>query len=297
MSKAYRLMMAKQKGEALIRELGISALAVDPFEIAARHDITVESKADADSGVSGMLLRHGNTFGILYATHINNEGFQRFSVAHELGHYFLDGHVDHVLPNDGIHASYAGYSSIDSYELEADHFATGLLMPRSLFSQALGKHDAGLEAIESLSELCRTSLTATAIRYSELTNDAVAVVMSTGVSVDFCFFSNTMKSLREITWLRKGSAVPRNTITAQIGANSNRVLQGDRADAAIDITDWFGGIRRVPAVEEVIGLGAYGKTLTVLTCPSLVDDTYVDSDDDEEDEQDMIERWTPRFHR
>jgi Zn-dependent peptidase ImmA (M78 family) len=36
-----------------------------------------------------MLLRHGNAFGILYATHIPSEGFQRFSIGHELGHYFI----------------------------------------------------------------------------------------------------------------------------------------------------------------------------------------------------------------
>ena len=39
----------------------------------------------------------GNMFGIAYATHIDNVGFQNFSVGHELGHYFLPGHVDAVL--------------------------------------------------------------------------------------------------------------------------------------------------------------------------------------------------------
>ena len=92
----FRLEMAKRKGEALIKELGIDSLAVDPFIIAKRHDIVVKAKPDVARGVSGMLLRHGDTFGILYATHVSSQGFQRFSVAHELGHYFLDGHIDHV---------------------------------------------------------------------------------------------------------------------------------------------------------------------------------------------------------
>jgi hypothetical protein len=47
-------------------------------------------------GVSGMLLRNGDDFGILYATHIKSSGFQRFSISHELGHYFLPGHIDAV---------------------------------------------------------------------------------------------------------------------------------------------------------------------------------------------------------
>ena len=123
MSLAFRLKLAKQKGEAKVRELGINSLPVDPFVIAANHEIMVEAKPDAEPGVSGMLLRHGDSFGILYATHISNEGFQRFSIGHELGHYFLDSHIDHVLPDDGVHASHAGFVSADPYELEADHFS------------------------------------------------------------------------------------------------------------------------------------------------------------------------------
>lgn len=296
MSKAFRLTMAKQKGEAIVRELGIEKLAIDPIAIAAQKDILVQAKPDSDEGVSGMLLRHGNSFGILYATHVQSEGFHRFSIAHELGHYFLDGHIDQVL-RDGVHASRAGYASGDQYELEADHFATGLLMPAALFRRELNRHDAGLEAIELLAGVCQTSLTATAIRYAELTKDAVAVVMSTGLSIDFCFLSDTMKSLRQLTWLRRGASVPRNTVTAQISGNPQRVAQGDRADAEIDITDWLGGVRSVPAVEQAIGLGAYGKTLTVLSCPSLVEETFKDPDEDDEDDEDIAERWTPRFHR
>ena len=39
----------------------------------------------------GMLVRYGNTFGILYDSTVPNEGFQRFSIAHELGHFFVEG--------------------------------------------------------------------------------------------------------------------------------------------------------------------------------------------------------------
>jgi IrrE N-terminal-like domain len=144
MNQAFRFKLAKQKAEAFLRENGIEGLPVDPFAIAVSRDIVVEPKPDAGPGVSGMLLRHGDTFGILYATHIPSEGYQRFSVAHELGHYFLDGHIDHVLPKDGVHASQAGFVSADPYELEADQFAAGLLMPAAAFRRALGKRDAGL---------------------------------------------------------------------------------------------------------------------------------------------------------
>lgn len=297
MSRPLRLQMAQQRAQNLLRELGISELPVDPEAIAARHDIIVEAKPDTAPGVSGMLLRHGDTFGILYATHIESEGFRRFSIAHELGHYFLDGHIDRVLPDDGLHASHAGFVSGDPYELEADQFAAGLLMPAVLFRRALGKHDAGLGAVESVAAVCRTSLTATAIRYAELTDDAVAVILSTGQTIDFCRLSGTMKSLRDITWLKKGTPVPRETLTARLNADPARVRSADRDEEEIDICDWLGGNRSVAATEEVIGLGSYGKTLTVLSCPALVEETFRDEDEEDEDDEDLVERWTPRFKR
>jgi IrrE N-terminal-like domain len=294
-SHAFRLKMAKQKAEAFLRDEGITALPVDPFAIARSRDIEVKPKSDTTGGVSGMLLRHGNSFGILYATHVKSEGFHRFSVAHELGHYFLDGHIDHILAASGMHTSHAGFVSGDIYELEADQFAAGLLMPTTPFKRALRGRDPGLEVVEALADLCRTSLTATAIRYAELTGDAVAVIISTGPVIDFCFMSDMIKSLPQLTWLRKGAPVPKRTATAQLNADARRVLDGDRAEEEIDVRDWLGGSRSVKATEQVVGLGSYGKTLTVLACPSLQDETY--HEDDGDDDGDLVERWTPRFRR
>jgi hypothetical protein len=294
-SHAFRLKMAKQKAEALLRDNGITTLPVDPFAIAARHDIEVKANPDTAPGVSGMLLRHGDCFGILYATHIPSQGFQRFSVGHELGHYFLDGHIDHILPEDGIHTSYAGFVSADPYELEADQFAAGLLMPSAPFKRAIAGQDPGLAAIEALASLCKTSLTATAIRYAELTEDAVAIVISTGPTIDFCFLSDAMKSLPQIAWLRKGMPLPTSTATAQLNANPSRIAHGDRAEGDVDIMDWLGGTRSAQAIEHVVGLGSYGKTLTVLSCSSVQSETGQDSQGDRE--YDLIERWTPRFRR
>jgi hypothetical protein len=199
------------------------------------------------------------------------------------------------LPEDGIHTSYAGFVSPDPYEREADHFAAGLLMPSAPFKRALARQDPGLVVIESLAELCKTSLTATAIRYAELTEDAVAIIISTGPTIDFCFLSDTMKSLPQLAWLRKGTPLPRNTTTAQLNANARRVTDCDKAEADIDIMDWFGGTHSARATEQVVGLGSYGKTLTVLTCPLVQNETY--QEDEDQDDDNMAERWTPRFRR
>lgn len=291
---AFRLKMAKQKAEALLRERNIAALPVDPFQIAADSSIEVRAKPDTAGGVSGVLLRHGDSFGILYATHIDSEGFQRFSVAHELGHYFLEEHIDHVLPKDGIHESHAGFVSADPYELEADNFAAGLLMPEPLFRKELNRRGPGLDAVEHMAGLCRTSLTATGIRCAELSRDAVAVIISTGSAIDFCFMSDAMKSLPHLSWLKKGTPVPAGTVTARFNADRARVAEAQRESAEIDVQDWLGGIRSVKITEEVVGLGRYGKTLTVLSSDKI----GADAEDEEADEEERLEQsWTPRFWR
>lgn len=293
-SLLLRLKLAKQRGEALVVEENITDLPVDPFAIAERHDIVVQAKPDTESGVSGMLLRHGNSFGILYASDIPNEGFQRFSVAHELGHYFLEGHMDHVLPNDGVHASHAGFASGDPYEQEADSFAVGLLMPAKPFKKLMGRLRLGLEDIEAARDACKTSLTATAIRYAELTDDAVAVILSTGRTIDYCILSEAMKSLPDLTWLKRGSPVPARTATARFNADESRVLRAERDEDEIDVLDWLGGKRSAMVTEEVVGLGRYGKTLTVLSSRKIGHEAYADDGDDEDD---LVERWTARFKK
>lgn len=295
MNLALRLKRAQQQAEQFIHDEGISSLPVDVVEIAESRSIVVQPKPLTATGASGMIVRAGDEFGILYATHINNLGFQRFTIAHELGHYFLEGHIDHVLPKDGTHVSEAGFTSSDPFELEADHFAASLLMPSTLFQSELRKRNDGLESIEALSDKCITSLTATAIRYSELTRAAAAIIVTTGHHVDYCRLSDSMKSLKGLHWLKKGSIVPAHTQTAILNATPDLIARAERRAAEIDVRTWLGGDRRVNALEEVIGLGDYGRTLTLLTCPGIEDEVYGYNDDDDEDR--LIESWTPRFHR
>jgi len=292
---AYRLKMAKQKGELCAREHGFTALSVDPFAIAAKHDIEVGAKPDTSEGVSGMLLRYGNAFGILYSTFIPSGGFQRFNVSHELAHYFLEGHIDHVLPEDGMHVSEAGFTSDNPFEMEADQFAAGLLMPSELFKPALRRRRSDLATVEALATFAGTSLTATAIRCAELTGDAFAAIISTGPTVDFCFLSDAMKSLPKMTWIKKGTPVPDDTATARFNAAPGRVLAAERDAEKIDVTLWLGGQDRVKVTEEVMGLGRYGKTLTLLHSETIGQTDGDLSDDDEE--QELLVKWTPRFHR
>jgi len=284
---------AAYHAEKVLRERNIASLPVDPMAIAKVAGIEVMAKPASAAGVSGMLLKVGDRFGITYATHIDNSGFQRFSVSHELGHYFLPGHVDAVLGADNRHESCAGFASKDRYEREADHFAAALLMPKQPFTDAMRRAGDGLAAIEKLREQCDTSLIATAIRYMQCCKDPMAVVLSTGNQINYCVMSDSLKDVRGLDWIRKSEAVPNGTVTHTFNQDVDRVRRGERDNGRSNMQDWFYGGPRVDICEEVIGLGNYGKTLTVLWDIALPED----ADDEADDEASLIESWTPRFKR
>lgn len=282
--------LAGQAAEQLIKGMNITTLPVDPFAIAQDRDIDVIAKPAADEGVSGMLIRYGNDFAIAYATHIDNEPFQRFSVSHELGHYFLPGHVEAVINETGIHESRAGSNSNNKYEIEADQFAASFLMPRHLFFPELRRAGEGISAIMHMATLCKTSLHATAIRYTQCTRDPVAIVVSTGNTIDHCFMSTSLKSLNGIDWIRKRDALPRNTPTFIFNQNVENVRNANSTDGTSSLQDWFGGRYNIEVSEDVIGLGSYGKTLTV-----LYDIDVPDEGEEDDDDESLIKSWQPRF--
>lgn len=278
---------AGKAAERFLQEQGITSLPIDPRAIAEAIGIAVIEKPDTSAGVSGALIKVDNQFVIAFATHIRSEGFRRFSIGHELGHYLLEGHAEALLPvGQEMHQSQAGYRSDDKYEREADHFSARLLMPNPMFAQAMRSAGEGLDAIMSLASLCETSLLATANRYIEETDLPMAMVVSSGQRIEYAFLSDELKEFRGITWPKKGSAVPA-VPTATFNRVDANVRNAQRENDESDLRDWFGGNRSVPLTEEIVGLGDYGRTLTVLST-----DTFADDDDEDED---LEERWTPRF--
>ena len=274
----------------VIRRHDVSELPVDPKTIAKVNQIEVRPMPAA-TGVSGMLLRVGDHFGIGYATHIDNVGYQNFSLAHELGHYFLEGHVDAVLAHGNRHESRAGFRSDDPCEIEADHFAAALLMPELLFSAAIADAGQGIAAVDHLASRCVTSLTATAIRYAQYTDDVVAVIVSTGKRVRYCFMSKTLQEIANGNGVYKGELLPSGTPTYNFNLDRDRVARADRVTGVSELQDWMGGRYQVEMDEDVIGLGGYGQTLTILTARSAVDLEELEQDEE------LVESWRPRFRR
>ena len=283
---------ASQMAEHIIKGERITSLPIDPKAFAIKKGFEVHAKPPSSAGVSGMLVRVGNEFAIAYSTHLQNEGFENFSVGHELGHFYLKGHIDAVIPDgNGFHESRAGFDSKNRYEIEADRFAAGFLMPRHLFFPEMERAGRGLAAIEHMHVLCKTSLHSTAIRFVECTREPMAIVLSARGIIDHCFMSDALKNASGIDWLRKREAVPSGTPTSAFNQDQSNVTQGVRIEQTSTLQKWFGSNRRIEISEDVVGLGRYGKTLTVLY------DIELPEPEDEEDESALIESWTPRFKR
>jgi hypothetical protein len=282
---------AEAKAEEVLKRYGMTKLPIDPVGIANQLKIPVQAFPPESRGVSGMLVLRDDNFFIFHATHITSEGFRRFSIAHELGHYFLDGHVDAVLDTRGQHESRAGFAESNPFELEADHFAAALLMPKSLVQPLIHKAEFGLAGIEAIAGDCNTSLPAAAIRYCGLIKLPVAIIQTEGPGVDYCFMSKDLQEFRGLRWPKKGSRIPTATHTFDFNQSRQRIEAAERWSEAATLENWFGSYANVDAVEDIVGLGSYGKTLTAIWTETFADELSEKDDDNDES-------WRPKFaHR
>jgi hypothetical protein len=264
---------AEQTAEEVVKKHKSPSLPVDPSEIAKKNEIFVQEMPLAEPGISGVFMKIGDSFGIGYSTRIKNQGFINFTIAHELGHYFLPGHVDYVF-RDGemMHHSGGEFLSAELHEKEADYFAAALLMPKVFFVPMMRTVGKGIVAIKKLKLACNTSLTATAIRYAAFAEDPVAVILSGGNCIEFCALSESLSEINGPRGLSKGDFLPEGTPTAKFNANPKHAGSFDEVGAYVSLDDWFEGAPQVEMCEDIIGLGNYGKTLTVLFTDQEIDD-------------------------
>lgn len=97
----------------------------------------------------------------------------RFSIAHELGHFFLHKHQKALF----------SCSSDDMYkwvvpgiEVEANTFAANMLMPESIFRKHVSGKEPSVDLVLKTSNDFCTSLTSTLIRYVECSFEPLALV-------------------------------------------------------------------------------------------------------------------------
>ncbi len=132
----------------------------------------------------------GPSFAIIrLSSRIEHEEAQRFSFAHEVGHWQLRHRSDDVpAPCKPIRI----HEHVDrGIEAEANAFAAELLMPARLLRSRCEVSPVSLENVRAIAGDYRVSLVAAAVRFVELTSERCAAVFSRAGKVVWAARSET----------------------------------------------------------------------------------------------------------
>lgn len=179
-----------ERAEALIAQFGIS----DPSDLdveAIAMDGGVEVEYQALNGCEATLVGFGDR-AIATIKPSAIRGRERFSIAHELGHWNLHRGKSFRCrvedPDDNLTSDVAR-------EKEADAFAAHLLMPAALFQPAVkAMGSPGFREIDDLAQRFETSLLATSIRLADI--NTLPVILA-------CYTANGRR------WYKAALDVPR----------------------------------------------------------------------------------------
>lgn len=160
--------------ERLLSALGVTEAPVDVDIIVKQMGLQLDYSDVSDDSLSGFLLRSGND-SLIAVNSRHHSNRQRFTVAHELGHYVLHAnaslHVNKGQTGVQIKLRSERHEQTEE-ESEANAFAAELLMPAPFIKHDLqatlrsGSMDEDI--IESLAKSYRVSVQAMTFRLANL---------------------------------------------------------------------------------------------------------------------------------
>ena len=163
-----RIQRAKDLARQLLDTVGYE-MPVDAARIAENRGLVIRSQPLEDT-VSGMLvIKDGRTIiGINESHHPNR---QRFSIAHELGHYLLHREQSSVFIDAVYYRDQTSSEGSRAQEIEANAFAAELLMPERVVREHFERQDMDMVddvAIRRLASRWEVSAQALTIRLTSL---------------------------------------------------------------------------------------------------------------------------------
>lgn len=146
-------------------------LPIDIERIVREYSIDIQ-KRPIEDGVSGMLVIK-NDKAVIGVNANNHENRQRFTIAHELGHYLLHRDSSNIFVDS--HAIFyrddKREEGVYLQEIEANIFAAAILMPENILRSLIDKEifdPFDDEAIHSLASRFKVSSQALTIRMTKL---------------------------------------------------------------------------------------------------------------------------------
>jgi len=251
---------AEARSFAVLQRFGIDAPNFDIRDVARGLDIDI--KMGGVSGGDARIVKLENGRGIIRLNKMIVEPVrQRFSIAHEIGHW-----EQHPNLTQGYLCTAADLRDYgrSSEESEANWFAATLLMPKFLVPPAVFRHDPNFGFISKLARDFGTSLTAAARRFVELSSQPVVLIASSEGRVDWCTHSKSAKA--KYYFLKVGTPIPTYSLSAEV----IRQRTTDTRSDTVTPTTWFPNYhfnREAELFEEVRYSRTYDGALTLLWIP------------------------------
>jgi Zn-dependent peptidase ImmA (M78 family) len=237
----------------------------NPLEVLADHGIT-HSFGHYGDCFDGMLEYEGGEFHVYCNLDRGNawdSGRGRFTLAHELAHYFIDEHRIALMSGRiKPHPSKGDNRTGDLLpEQEADLFASYFLMPEDLCKRTTTKMGSGYEAIKKLSTVFQVSLHCAAIRYVENKTRPAALILWNERGYAWKRVSDRLWSMGCRKTVEDVKSVIRDSATDQMirsGASGPTVYESHSTLGA-----WFpaitsAGVRDIVVREQAMNLGRFG---------------------------------------
>jgi Zn-dependent peptidase ImmA (M78 family) len=198
---------------------------ITPLEkIVADEELDVFYDNYESNTFDGMTIFDNGTFYI----HLNidkhnrpNSDRGRFTLAHELGHYFIDTH--RIGLKNGLlepHPSHTSQKQFYTIEREADYFASCLLMPEERFRKDIGNGKFSIEVIDFLRTEYKVSRTACALRFADIGNYPLLVAYAENNRIRWTYSSEDFPFKAFIN----DNIVPRNTVMGDY-FNNNHIAE------------------------------------------------------------------------
>lgn len=264
LSAARREALSDLAGEVLAEFC--SSLPVQPANILKSSKLTM-SFGRYGSAFDGMLECKAGRFHVfcnLDRVETEHSPRARFTLAHELAHYYIDEHRNALEAGKSPpHPSLCEYTSLNPIEREADFFAGRLLMPEERLRDEARAAGRGLAGITHLSEIFRTSVTSTAIRYAELDLFPCAVIKwNPDGSYGWKWLSGSTFQARYRKTIERSMDVPSDSATARALRNEPRPTKGFFENGSV-ASCWFPFVdddsyRNAIMMEQAVPLGRFG---------------------------------------
>lgn len=174
--------LAKANADKLLKNLYIDSPGkLDLESIAGIDNLFIEERNLA--GKEGELVLKDGLGVISIDSKIAEPGQKRFTIAHELGHYYNEAVPGFRNGQSDFYFSCSGEDIRSIYnkninEVNANNFAAELLMPEEWFKKFTTGKKFDKKLLSETAGYFSTSLSATALRYAEAGNHPTAVVMS-----------------------------------------------------------------------------------------------------------------------